>query len=102
MTDRRAYHGDRSATPKPIEELIAEHALEIEEPVGGDELLLDNEAEWVQPNATPDQQPDFAVQWRQWAVTVASTSFGSTGARTNEELVDRSVAILQYITNGKP
>lgn len=101
-------HGDRSATPKPIEELIAEHELEL---AAKDQLNAEmdeqlEEIRWVGPESANDGQTqpatDFAVQWRQWGIAVAATSFGQTGARTVEELVDRSVAILQYITNGKP
>lgn len=93
-------HGDRTAQPRPLSELIAEHALEIEGPINAEEDY--SETDFVNPEDTPDQQPTFAVQWRQWAVAVATTSFGNTGPRTNEELVDRCVYILNYVTNGKP
>lgn len=92
-------HGDRTAQPRPLHELMAEHALEVEEPSAEESFT---ETDWIDPEPIPDQQPTFAVQWRQWAVAVAATSFGNTGPRTNEELVDRCNAILNYVTNGKP
>lgn len=99
-------HGDRAAEPKPLHELLREAGLdqhnEAEVEYGGEQgteydepLYQDAQQEDLQTTAA-----NYSLQWRQWAVPVAAASFGSTGARTNEELVDRARAILTYITNG--
>ena len=104
----REGHGDRTAQPKPLSEILREADL-VDEPGPRsyyDEAANITDEQWQA--AAGEAQPTYAVQTdpnidpavRLECARMAAGSFGAAGCFDNELLLRRAEAIFDYIKNG--
>lgn len=96
-------HGDRTAEPRPLSELMREAELEVPDLKVDDSPAPD---EWNQLVSAPFftspqlEVADADLSLRTQAAAIAGASFGSTGCYDTEILLLRANDIFKYIKNG--